>query len=122
MKHVNSFDSFINEGAYPYHFISQQINSPKVGKFENEDAIIFNSTPAAFELKGGRKGPFLKQLDVTIKEAGVKLKYALDKSSSDRAVALYGAKEDLKAWVEKAYIGHPASSTETIGKELIKSL
>lgn len=122
MKYIPTFESFLAEGDYPYHFISQQINSPKFGKFENNDAIIFNNSAIAFEIKGNRKGPFSKQLDVTIKQAGVKLKYALDKANGDRAIALYGSKEDLKKWAETAYVGHPASPTETIGKELLKTI
>jgi hypothetical protein len=120
MKHIYTFENFLNEGEFRFHFISQNINKPVRGKFEGNDAIIFDSNSLAFELKGGRKGPGLKMMDSGFDLAGVELNLALNPTLGPKSIALYGSTEDLKTWIETVYLQHPASSTKDIGEKLYK--
>lgn len=123
MKHINTFESFINEGDMPFTFVSRLMNATK-GDFSGKPGVVFTSSMVANELKTNRKGPALKQLDRTFETAGVKaLKYAL--TGKPNEVIVYAEDgdisptSDIQKWIDAAWISHPNADISKEGRDLL---
>ena len=123
MKHLHTFESFVNEGDMPFTFVSRLMKAAK-GDFNGKPGVVFSSSMVANELKTNRKGPALKQLDRTLEAAGVKgLKYAL--TGNPNEVIVYAEDgntsptSDIQKWIDAAWISHPNADISKEGQDLL---